>query len=300
MSLAKEHPNYIPLVGSAIRAAANALRHVGLGETAERVERAGAAAISQSNPTPLLTALDGIQRSLLDQPISGADGNATEPRRQGAAQPAARLLRVDEAKIDALVDLAGELLVVKNAFAHLAKRIEGEASGNDLVRAMRSQNDALERLAGDLHGALLQLRMVPLAQLFRSFPRLVRDMSQQLGKEVSLVTRGESTESDKTIVDLLFEPVMHLVRNALDHGIETADQRRVSGKPLPATITLSAARMGDRLVVEVSDDGRGIDPAVVRSKARENGLLPEDELAALSDEQVTDLIFLRDFPRLLP
>ncbi len=120
-------------------------------------------------------------------------------------------------------------------------------------------------------------------------------MSQQLGKEVSLVTRGETTESDKTIVDLLFEPVMHLVRNALDHGIETTDQRRVSGKALPATITLSAARMGDRLIVEVSDDGRGIDPAIVRNKARQNGLLPEDELAALSDEQVIDLIFSSGF-----
>ena len=119
---------------------------------------------------------------------------------------------------------------MKNGFAHLAKRIEGEASGSDLARAMRSQNDALERLASELHGAVLQLRMVPLAQLFRSFPRLVRDMSQQLGKEVSLVTRGETTESDKTIVDLLFEPVMHLVRNALDHGLKppTNDAFRAS------------------------------------------------------------------------
>ena len=295
VSLAKDHPNYIALVGSSIRAAANALRHIRLVEVAERVERAGAAAISQSNPTPLLAALDDIPSSLLDQPISGANGKETEASSHAVSRPAARLLRVDEARIDALVDLAGGLLVLKNGFAHLAKRIEGDASGGDLARAMRNQNDALERLAGDLHGALLQLRMVPLARLFRSFPRLVRDMAQQLGKEVSLVTRGETTESDKTIVDLLFEPVMHLVRNALDHGFETADQRRISGKPLPATITLSAARMGDRLVVEVSDDGRGIDPAIVRKKARQNGLLPEDELAALSDEQVMELIFSSGF-----
>ena len=296
VSLAKDRPSYISLVGSAIRAAANALRHLRFEDAAERVERAGAAAISQSNPTPLLTALDDVRRLLLDQPISGVDAKRTEASSQGASRPAAaRLLRVDEARIDALVDLAGELLVVKNGFVHLAKRIESDASGGDLARALRSQNDALERLAGDLHGALLQLRMVPLAQLFRSFPRLVRDMSQQLGKEVSLVTRGETTESDKTIVDLLFEPVMHLVRNALDHGIETTDQRRVSGKALPATITLSAARMGDRLIVEVSDDGRGIDPAIVRNKARQNGLLPEDELAALSDEQVIELIFSSGF-----
>ena len=207
------------------------------------------------------------------------------------ARSASRSLRVDEARIDALVDMAGELLVVKNGFAHLARRAEGESGGHDLARAIRDQNEALERLAGVLHGAVLQLRMVPLAQVFRSFPRLVRDLSQQLGKEAALVTRGETTEADKTIVDLLFEPLMHLVRNALDHGIETPGDRRAAGKPQTATLTLQAARRADRLVVEVIDDGRGIDPAVIRRKAGEKGLLPPDELAALSDEQAVDLIF---------
>ncbi len=146
--------------------------------------------------------------------------------------------------------------------------LKAKASGHDIARAIRDQNEALERLAGVLHGAVLQLRMVPLAQVFRSFPRLVRDLSQQLGKEVTLVTRGETTEADKTIVDLLFEPLMHLVRNALDHGIETPGDRRAAGKPQTATLTLQAARRADRLVVEVIDDGRGIDPAVDPTEGR--------------------------------
>ena len=131
--------------------------------------------------------------------------------------------------------------------------------------------------------------------MFRSFPRLVRDISQRLGKKVTLTTGGETTESDKTIVDHLFEPMLHLVRNALDHGIETPEQRVAAGKPETATLTIQASRTGDRFVVEVIDDGRGIDPEMVRRRAAEKGLLPSDELARLHDDQLVDLIFAAGF-----
>jgi two-component system chemotaxis sensor kinase CheA len=202
---------------------------------------------------------------------------------------------VDEVKIDALVNLAGELIVAKNGIAHLAKRLQDEVGDHDLARAVRREHDTIERLAGEMHAAILQLRMVPVAQVFRSFPRLVRDMSQRLEKKVRLVTHGETTESDKAVVDRLFEPLLHLVRNALDHGIESPEQRRSAGKDEGATITMQASRVGDRLVVEVVDDGRGIDPAIVRRRARERGIIADDELAALPDEQVIDLIFSAGF-----
>jgi two-component system chemotaxis sensor kinase CheA len=137
--------------------------------------------------------------------------------------------------------------------------------------------------------------MVPLAQVFRSFPRLVRDMSQRLGKKVRLVTNGETTEADKAIVDRLFEPLLHLVRNALDHGIENPEQRRTAGKAEGATVTMRASRAGDRFIIEVIDDGRGIDPAIVRRRARERGVIGDDELAVLPDDQVIDLIFSAGF-----
>jgi two-component system chemotaxis sensor kinase CheA len=137
--------------------------------------------------------------------------------------------------------------------------------------------------------------MVPIAQVFRSFPRLVRDMSQSLKKKVKLVTTGEATECDKTIADRLSEPLLHLLRNAVDHGIEDPDARRAAGKPETATITLQASRLGDRLVVAVSDDGRGIDPQVVRRKAGEGGLLTIDELNAMPDEEVVNLIVAAGF-----
>ena len=160
---------------------------------------------------------------------------------------------------------------------------------------MRREYDAIERLTGEMHAAILQLRMVPVAQVFRSFPRLVRDMSHRLEKNVRLVTVGETTESDKAIVDSLFEPLLHLVRNALDHGIESPEQRRTAGKAESATITMRASRAGDRFIVEVIDDGRGIDPAAVRRRALERGRLASDALAALPDVQVIDLIFAPGF-----
>jgi two-component system chemotaxis sensor kinase CheA len=208
---------------------------------------------------------------------------------------ASRSLRVAESKIDALVNLAGELIVVKNGLAHLAKRVEAETGAQELARAVRREQEAFDRLTGEMHAAILQLRMVPIGQVFRSFPRLVRDMSRELNKKVELVTRGETTESDKIIIDLLFEPLLHLVRNALDHGIESPAQRRSVGKSEVATITMEASRIGDRLMVEVIDDGRGIDPDIVKRKARERELLAADELAALSDEEAVNLIFSAGF-----
>jgi two-component system chemotaxis sensor kinase CheA len=160
---------------------------------------------------------------------------------------------------------------------------------------LRQESDATERLASELHAAILQLRMVPIAQVFRPFPRLVRDMAQRLNKKVALVTEGETTEADKKIVDRLFEPLMHLVRNALDHGIEPAETRQSAGKPAIATITMRAVPAGRRFIVEVTDDGRGIDPNVIRRKAIERGSRPADELAAMPDEQVMDLIFAAGF-----
>jgi two-component system, chemotaxis family, sensor kinase CheA len=283
-------------IGAAARGAANALRYGLKGELAERVESAGAAAIQQKKPMLLLSGLDEALGVAAGLPDAGAEpAGPAGPRSEGAGLAGARSLRVDEAKIDALVNLAGELIVVKNSFAHLARRAESEAGGAAVAQAIRRNHEAIERLAAEMHAAILQLRMVPVAQVFRSFPRLVRDMSQRLGKDVVLVTRGDTTESDKSIVDRLFEPLLHLVRNAVDHGVESPEQRRAAGKPAMATVMVRAARVGDRFVVEVDDDGRGIDATMVRHKAGERGLLAADELAALSDEQVIDLIFSAGF-----
>ena len=284
--------------GAASQVATNALRCAGRPRLAETVQRAGAAALTQREAGPLLTALEQALLELDDAPSTAVAPDINGPGAMAAGtteRPPERVLRVSEAKIEALVNLAGELVVAKNTLAHSAKRVEQEFGSQEVAGLIRRDHDAIDRLVVELHGSILGLRMVPIAQVFGSFPRLVRDVSRQLGKKVALVTRGESAEADKTIVDRLFEPLVHLVRNAVDHGVESPDHRRAAGKPETATISIEASQTGDRFVLEISDDGRGIDPRVVRSKVSEKRLLPADELIALSDEQVIDLVFAPGF-----
>jgi two-component system chemotaxis sensor kinase CheA len=286
-------------IGAAARVAANAMRHHLRIDMAEQIERAGAIATRERNVEPLLSILDNAIE--LIAPISPrAEGEKAKTGgpssgRAEVERGARHWVRVEESRIDTLVNLAGEFLVVKNSFAHLATQIERNLETGDLAQAIEREREAIERLATEMHAAILQLRMVPLAQVFRSFPRLVRDMSQRFNKKVRLLTLGETTESDKAIVDRLFEPLMHLVRNALDHGIESPEERRVAGKPESSTITMRASRVGDRLVVEVIDDGRGINPDIIRGRARERGLLTLEELADQSDDQIIDLVFTAGF-----
>ncbi|HEY6832818.1 MAG TPA: chemotaxis protein CheA [Pseudolabrys sp.] len=285
--------------GSATRVAENALRHGGRAQLAESVERAGAQALSQKDAAPLLAALENALAAFgSDQSPNADDINSSASagsQTDAGERPIDRVLRVNEAKIDELVTLAGELIVAKNAMAHSSRRIDQELGGHEIASAIRRDYDAIDRLVAELHGTVLQLRMVPMAQVFQQFPRMVRDIARQLNKKVALVTRGDSTEADKTIVDRLFEPLVHLVRNAVDHGVETSEQRRAAGKPDTATISIDASRVGDRFVIEISDDGRGIDPDLVRRKASEKKLILADELAALSDSQAIDLIFAAGF-----
>ena len=291
---ASDREDFSGRVGAAARAALNALRYGSRASLAGEIERARKAALSLLEATPLLAALEKAL-ALLTPTERAPSGSTAEPKPQPSDRAGSRSLRVDEGKIDALGNLAGELIVLKNALAHLAKRVEDESVSRDLSRAVRREADAMERLSAELHAAILQLRLVPIAQVFRRFPRLVRDMAQRLDKKVTLVTQGETTEADKTIVDRLFDPLLHLVRNAVDHGIESVEERRSAGKPEIATITMRASPSGRRFIVEISDDGRGIDPNNIRRKAAERQLLPAEELAAMPDEQVMDLIFSAGF-----
>lgn len=285
-------------IGAAARSATNALRHGEYSDLAETIEQAKTLALSQRDAGPLLVALE---RSLLatndtqvPEPAESID-QTNASAGELIQRPAQRVLRVSEAKIEALVNLAGELVIAKNALAHSTKRVEEGFAERTVIDSIRRDHQAIDRLALELHGMILQLRMVPTAQVFQSFPRLVRDISRQLGKKVELATSGEGTEADKTIVDRLFEPLVHLVRNAVDHGIEGPAERRAAGKVETAKVSIEASRIGDRFLVRVADDGRGIDPGAVRREAAEKRMLPAEELDALSDEQVVELIFAPGF-----
>jgi two-component system, chemotaxis family, sensor kinase CheA len=227
------------------------------------------------------------------------------PRAAAAEQPAGdaesgrdvvlRTLRIGIDNIDVLAGLADEVVVASNTLGHLAAQARSGAASEVLVHGILANHAMLDRLAGRLHRAVMRVRLVPLSSLFRRFPRLVREIGGRLGKELDLALDGETIEVDKSLVDGLFEPLLHLIRNAADHGIETASVRQAAGKPVRGSIRLSASRILDRVVIEVADDGKGIDPADIRRTARDRALLSAEALAGLSDQEVTDLIFTPGF-----
>lgn len=206
-----------------------------------------------------------------------------------------RSLRVDPARIDALLDLVGELMTTKNAVAGLGTMAAGLPGGAQLARAIAGTQKDLDRLTGALYSGVLQTRMVPLSQAFRRLPRMVRDLSRRLGKPTELMIEGEMIEADKTIVDELFEPLLHLVRNGMDHGIEAAAERFAAGKPATATLSLRVVGDGDHIAVSLSDDGRGIDPQAIRAAALSKGLISAERAAELDERETLDLLFAAGF-----
>ena len=223
---------------------------------------------------------------------------AAVPRAGIARAPAVdlsreRSLRVDVARIDKLADIAAELIVAKNRLGHLARAAETSPEG--LSRALLSNQADIERLVGELHRAVSAARMVPLGQTLQRLPRLVRETAGRLGKTVRLDLQGTETEAEKRIADGLFEPLLHTLRNAVDHGIEPAGVRRQAGKPEEGRIVVRASLKGDRVVIEVSDDGAGIDPAAVRRTVLERGLMDAAALDALDEAGMINLIFAPGF-----
>ena len=212
-----------------------------------------------------------------------------------AASTAENVLRVDAERIDAVLNLVGELIIGKSmmqeAFNEFATLYPKEAMRGRFADAMALQ----ARVLNDLQRAVMKVRMVPVEQLFRRFPRMVRDVAKQCDKQVDLVLKGQDTALDKSLLDAIAEPITHLVRNAIGHGIENADERTRNGKPARGTIRLDAYHQGNQVVIEISDDGRGIDVEKVKTRAIARGLLKPAEAAQLSEADILDLIFRPGF-----
>ncbi|HTM27983.1 MAG TPA: chemotaxis protein CheA, partial [Rhodanobacter sp.] len=182
---------------------------------------------------------------------------------------------------------AGELVLVRNRLLSLATRIGSEA--------LATAAGELDRVTDELQTAVMGMRMQPVGRLFQRFPRIVRDLARQLGKEVELVLEGEGTDLDRSLVEALADPLIHLLRNALDHGVEMPDVRELAGKPRKGRVCLSASQRGERIVIAVSDDGRGMDPDVLRRKAVEKGLIDALQAARLTEIECYELVFRPGF-----
>ncbi|MFL5253227.1 MAG: ATP-binding protein [Rhodopila sp.] len=228
-------------------------------------------------------------------PSAVRPGGDAGPPKAESTDRGSHVLRVDQGKLDLLMAQIGELVVAKNSLPFLARKAETTYGVRDLARDIKDQYAVIDRIVQELQGAIMSVRMLPIGQVFQRFPRLVRDLSRKLGKKVELVIEGEDTEADKNVIESLYDPLLHMVRNSLDHGIEAPEERIAAGKPPQATLRLSARQDNDQVVLEIADDGRGIDPAKVRRRAYERGLLDEAALEQMSDRDAVMLIFRPGF-----
>jgi two-component system chemotaxis sensor kinase CheA len=292
----------------------------------EALAEAAAQAEAAADPAPLrdwlarhdfaLPATDGALTSTADSPAETAAGSAADAAASSANQPTAaataatpsdepirfgrraedhpgtpRTLKVDQEKIDRLMGLVGEMVVAKNALPYLAGRAEEHYRVRELSREIKTQYSVINRIAEEMQDAMMQVRLLPVSFIFQRFPRLVRDIAHKLGKEVELIMQGESTEADKNIIEALAEPMIHILRNSLDHGLELPEEREAAGKPRGGKLEITAQPLSDRVLITIRDDGRGIDAEAIRRKAYEKGLIDEATAERLNEQEALNLIF---------
>jgi len=262
--------------------------------TVETLYAAAAGAPPAANPIATLDAT-AIEAAPAPAEPESAPPAAPAPDASVAAAMVENILRVEAGRIDNVLNLVGELIIGKSmlqqALLEFSKRYPKELLRGKFADAMNFQ----ARVLNDLQRSVMKIRMVPVDQLFRRFPRMVRDVSRQCAREVELVLSGHDTDLDKGILDAIAEPLTHLVRNAISHGIESPEERRKLGKPAQGMVKLNAYHQGNQVVVEITDDGRGIDVNKIRAKAIELGFTTPEEAARLTETETLDFIFRPGF-----
>jgi two-component system chemotaxis sensor kinase CheA len=206
-----------------------------------------------------------------------------------------KVIKVAQEKIDVFMNLIGELLVSKNNLNDLAREISIRYNIPEVANRVKEAAESITRISDELQNNIMEIRMLPVSNAFSRFPRMIRDLAKKLNKKIRLEIRGEETELDKNIIEALNDPLVHLVRNSADHGIELPEERAAKGKAEEGLVQLNAFNQGQYVVIQIIDDGKGIDPARIRNKALERGLLPESELEKLDNSDVLNLIFLPGF-----
>ena len=224
-------------------------------------------------------------------------GKAPAPAPHGEIKSSkgAQTIRVDVERLENLMNLAGELVLGKNQLGQVYGLLGQEDTADSGVDGLDSVNNLLGRITTEIQEAVMQMRMLPISQVFRKFPRVVRDLSRERGREVLLKVVGEETELDRSVIEAISDPLLHLVRNAVDHGIESPETREANNKPREGVVTLEAAHKGNHIIIVVSDDGAGIDADVLANKAAEKGVISSVEADTMSYQDKLNLIFKPGF-----
>ena len=249
------------------------------------------AAPAAAQPAPAAAQPAQAQATQQAQKPAAAPAKKAAPQKQAAAKPkkphASQSVRVDIEKLDTLMNLVGELVINKVRLEQIGQ--------THRLSELTETLEQMDRVTTDLQSVVMKVRMVPVSSVFNRFPRMVRDVAKELNKEINLTIEGEETELDRTVIDEIGDPLMHLLRNSLDHGVEHPDEREAKGKPRTGEIGLIARHEGNNVVIMVTDDGAGINADKIRNKAIEKGMISQEEAEALDDASAVRLIFLPGF-----
>jgi two-component system chemotaxis sensor kinase CheA len=260
------------------------------GELITKLEAEVPPALGEISISPQPAAVAPTGRRASDQPSSqaAAGRRADERGRENT-------IRVDTSRLDQVLNLSGEIGLTKNRLTSLRVDILAGKNDSETLQALDQAVSQLDLLVSDLQNSVMKTRMQPIGRLFQKYPRIARDLARQLGKDVELVLAGEETEVDKTMIEDLADPLIHLIRNAVDHGVEMPAERQASGKPVKSLVRLEARQEGDHIVLIIADDGKGMSAERIRAKAVEKGLVSEEEANMLDERQSLNLIFLPGF-----
>ena len=258
--------------------------------------------VKESAPAPASVPAAGVTPVPAAPPSPFGRRTSDRPTNKSAAQ-ARRVedrnrentIRVDTSRLDQVLNLSGEIGLTKNRLTSLRADIIAGKNDSETLHALDQAVSQLDLLVSDLQNSVMKTRMQPIGRLFQKYPRIARDLARQLGKDVELVLAGEETEVDKTMIEDLADPLIHLIRNAVDHGVEMPEERAVAGKPTKSLVRLEARQEGDHIVLIIADDGKGMSAERIRAKAVEKGLISEEEANTLDERQSLSLILLPGF-----
>ena len=258
--------------------------------------------VKESAPAPASAPAGGVTPVPATPPSPFGRRTSDRPANKSAAQ-ARRVedrnrentIRVDTSRLDQVLNLSGEIGLTKNRLTSLRADIIAGKNDSETLHALDQAVSQLDLLVSDLQNSVMKTRMQPIGRLFQKYPRIARDLARQLGKDVELVLAGEETEVDKTMIEDLADPLIHLIRNAVDHGVEMPEERAAAGKPTKSLVRLEARQEGDHIVLIIADDGKGMSAERIRAKAVEKGLISEEEANTLDERQSLSLILLPGF-----
>lgn len=246
-------------------------------------------------PSRIASELSASEKTSVKAPAKPAPKGVEDDGKDKKTAASESTIRVDVSRLETLMDLSGELVLGRNRLAQVTQELSSQYESHDFIRELQETASAIDFITTEIQSAIMKTRMVPIAKIFQKSPRIVRDLCKEFGKEIELILKGEETELDRGIIEELNDPLVHMIRNSCDHGVEKPKDREASGKSAKGTLILEAMHEGNHILIKIIDDGKGMDPDFLKRKAIEKGVITTDQAETMTDREAFNIIFMPGF-----